>query len=67
MSIEKLSYSLQEASKATCYSRTYLYTMINEGRLLTYRRGGRVFVTAVNLKKLIEEDARRGSVGGGES
>lgn len=66
MKIEKLSYSLKDAAFATSYSRTHLYQLIHEGRLLTYRRGGRVFVTSENLRKLIEEDAIRGSVDSGE-
>jgi len=35
--------------------------MINEGRLVTYRRGNRVFITAENLKKLIDEDSQNGA------
>ena len=63
---EKLAYSLKDAAVATSYSRTHLYGLIKKGRLITYRRGGRVFITADNLMKLIEEDAIRGSVDGGD-
>lgn len=61
MTIEKLAYSMRDAAEATSYSRSYLYQLIQEGRLNTYRRGGRVFVTAENLRKLIEEDAKNGA------
>lgn len=61
MQIEKLSYSIQAACAATSYSRSYLYRVIKEGRLKTYRRGGRVFIKAANLKKLVDEDSRNGS------
>lgn len=60
--VEKLAYSMREAAQATSYSRSYLYQLIKEGRLKTYRRGSRVFVTAENLKKLIDEDSNQGIV-----
>jgi len=53
---------MREAAQATSYSRSYLYQLIKEGRLKTYRRGSRVFVTAENLKKLIDEDSNQGIV-----
>lgn len=62
MKVEKLAYSIRDAVLATSYSRSYLYQLINEGRLRTYRRGGRVFITAENLKRLIDEDAKNGGV-----
>ena len=55
---------MKGAALATSYSRTYLYQLINEGRLRTYRRGGRVFVTVENHKKLIDEDSRNGRTKG---
>jgi hypothetical protein len=60
MAVEKLAYSIREAIIATSYSRGHLYQMINEGRLVTYRRGNRVFITAENLKRLIDEDSQNG-------
>ncbi|MES9844142.1 MAG: helix-turn-helix domain-containing protein [Candidatus Sedimenticola sp. 6PFRAG5] len=62
MKSEKFAYSISAAVDATSYSRSYLYQLIKKGRLQTYRRGGRVFITAENLKKLIEEDANNGAI-----
>ena len=62
MYLEKISYSMKAASAATSYSRSYLYQLKKEGRLKTYRRGGRIFITAENLKKLIDEDSQNGLV-----
>lgn len=57
MEIKKLAYSMKAASAATCYSRAYLYKLIQAGELKTYRRGGRVFIKASELERLIEKDA----------
>ena len=62
MKFEKLAYSISAAIEATSYSRSYLYKLIKNGRLQTYHRGGRVFITAENLKKLIEEDAKNDAI-----
>ncbi|MET0014367.1 MAG: helix-turn-helix domain-containing protein [Sedimenticola sp.] len=61
MNIEKLAYSIKAAAEATSYSRSYIYELIKIGRLKTYQRGGRRFITADELKRLIEEDAINGS------
>ncbi|MCM8854657.1 MAG: helix-turn-helix domain-containing protein [Candidatus Thiodiazotropha sp.] len=61
MTIEKLSYSIPDAATATSYSRSFLYRLIKEGRLSTYKRGGRIFILAENLKNMIEEDAKNGA------
>lgn len=55
---EQLAYTIEKAVEATCYSRTHIYELIREGRLPVYRVGKRVYITAENLKKIIEEDAR---------
>lgn len=60
MNIVKLAYSMKEAAFATSYSRTYLYSLINEGRLKSYKRKGRTFIKAKYLEQLIDEDARNG-------
>ena len=57
----QLAYTIDKAIEATCYSRTHIYELIREGRLATYRVGKRVYITADNLKKVIEEDAKNGS------
>ncbi|MES9956974.1 MAG: helix-turn-helix domain-containing protein [Sedimenticola sp.] len=60
MKFEKLAYSIKAACAATSYSRSYLYRLIKNGELRTYRRGGRVFIHAEELKRLIDEDAGKG-------
>lgn len=51
--IEKISYSIREAVRATSISRTSLYAHISAGRLRTVRIGGRVVIPADSLRALV--------------
>lgn len=49
-----LAYSVSEACKVSSIGRTYLYQLINEGRLEVRKIGKRTLITARSLRFLIE-------------
>jgi len=49
-----LAYSVSEACKVSSIGRTYLYQLINEGRLEVRKIGKRTLITARSLRALIE-------------
>ena len=49
-----LAYSVSEACKVSSFGRTYLYQLINEGRLEARKFGKRTLITARSLRTLIE-------------
>lgn len=51
-----LAYSVNEACKVSSIGRTYLYQLINEGRLESRKFGKRTLITARSLRALIEGD-----------
>lgn len=51
-----LAYSVSEACKVSSIGRTYLYQLINEGRLEVRKFGKRTLITARSLRALIEGD-----------
>jgi excisionase family DNA binding protein len=57
-----ISYSVKTAAMATGYSRSYLYVAIQGGNLRTFKRGGRVFILADELKRFIHSEAMAGSL-----
>ena len=52
--IAPLAYSVAEACKVSRIGRTYLYHLINEGRLEVRKVGKRTLITARSLRALIE-------------
>jgi hypothetical protein len=55
MTPEKLAYTVPEALAAIGIGRTNFYKIAREGRLDLRKVGGRTVVTAVSLRRLIEE------------
>ena len=49
-----LAYSVAEACKVSSIGRTYLYHLINEGRLEVRKVGKRTLITARSMRALIE-------------
>ena len=52
-----LAYSVSEACKVSSIGKTYLYQLINEGRLQTCKIGKRTLISARSLRALIEGEA----------
>lgn len=52
--VEKLAYSIREASEATSLGRTTLFNYISSGRLAARKVGGRTLIPAESLHALIE-------------
>lgn len=52
-----LAYSVAEACKVSSIGKTYLYQLINEGRLQTCKIGKRTLISARSLRVLIEGEA----------
>lgn len=52
-----LAYSVAEACKVSSIGKTYLYQLINEGRLQTCKIGKRTLISARSLRALIEGEA----------
>lgn len=50
-----LAYSISEACKVSSIGRTYMYQLINEGKLEARKLGKRTLITARSLRALIEE------------
>lgn len=51
--LEPLAYSISEACKVSSIGRTYLYQLINEGRLEVRKIGKRTLIPAASLHALI--------------
>ncbi len=52
-----LAYSVSEACRVSTFGRTYIYQLINEGRLEARKFGKRTIITARSLRALIEGEA----------
>ena len=50
--ITKICYSIPEAVKATCFSRSFIYRCFNDGTLKKFKLGGRTFIHAEELNRL---------------
>ena len=55
----KLCYSIREAMEATSVGRSFLYSEIAAGRLLTIKVGARTLIAADDLKAWLELWAER--------
>lgn len=51
--LEPLAYSISEACKVSSIGRTYLYQLINEGRIEIRKIGKRTLIPAASLHSLI--------------
>ena len=51
--LEPLAYSISEACKVSSIGRTYLYQLINEGRIEVRKIGKRTLIPAASLHGLI--------------
>ena len=57
--INKICYSIPEAVKATCFSRSFIYRCFNEGTLKKFKLGGRTFIHAEELKQFVDNVAKQ--------
>jgi len=55
--INKMCYSIPEAVKATCFSRSFIYKSFNNGTLSKFKLGGRTFIHAKELKRFVDKAA----------
>lgn len=55
--LQKVSYSIREASEASSLSKSTLYNHIAAGRLKAVRVGGRTVIPAVSLHALLAGEA----------
>ena len=55
--VPKLAYSIKEACHASSLSRTTIYALIGEGRLVARRVGGRRVIPAASLHELIANES----------
>ena len=53
----KICYSISEAVKATCFSRSFIYRCFNEGKLKKLKFGGRTFIHADELRRFVDIEA----------
>ena len=51
---EPIAYSINDACKVVGLGRTYLYKMINDGRLEVRKVGKRTLIPASSLRRLID-------------
>jgi hypothetical protein len=56
MNNTKICHSVDGACKTTDFSRSYLYIAIKEGRLKSFKRGHRTFITDEELRKFINAE-----------
>lgn len=57
VSLEPLTYSINDAVAVSSIGRTRLYQLINEGRLQTVKVGRRTLVRAASLRELLQTGA----------
>ena len=57
--MEKITYSVNEACKATSLGRTTLYNLINTGQLATIKQGRRRLITAHSIQAWLDSSASR--------
>lgn len=53
--MEKLLVSITDAAKALSLGRTSIYELIRSGELETRKMGRRRLITAVSLRRLVDE------------
>lgn len=53
--MERIAFSIAEASKALSLGRTKIYELINEGRLKSLKIGRRTLITAKSIHDLIAD------------
>jgi excisionase family DNA binding protein len=52
--MERIAYSISDATKALGLGRTTIYSLISQGRLETIKLGRRTLIKAASLHKLVE-------------
>ena len=55
--MEKLAYSISETAKALSLGRTFVYSLIAQGRLETFQLGTRRLVKAESIRRLVDGQA----------
>lgn len=54
--MDKLAYSIPEAATAIGVSKSYMYTLIKEGKIPYIKIGGRKIVPKLSLEQWIQEN-----------
>jgi len=55
--LEPLAYSIPDACRVSSLGRTFLYSLISEGKLEARKVGGRTVIPADSLRRLINGEA----------
>lgn len=59
---EQLAYTINQALQVIPYSRSGFYMLINQGRIKTFKVGGKRMISARELERFIVEAEEAGEV-----